>query len=100
MKSSGAIWNHKCSFNIRYMKCQPCLAYFDLWMRDRVDNYEYIAVMVDYLLVFRSESYLIVDTPKRMIYCGLNGVGELEYYSGADISLYKSVKCWTLSVNK
>ena len=82
------------------MKCQPCLADFDLWMRDREDNYEYIAVMVDYLLVFRSEYDLIVNTPKRIIYCELNGVGGLEYYSVADISLDKAVKLWNLSVNK
>ena len=41
--------------NLRGMGFRPCKAYPDLWMRRKADYYEYVAVMVDDLLVFSQE---------------------------------------------
>ena len=51
-------------------------------MRDCKDHYEYIAVMVDDILVFSKESESIIE-PK--------------YNSVADIAYDKSRQCWTMS---
>ena len=49
---------------LRDMGFRPCEAYPDLWMRMRrrkADCYEYVAVMVDDLLVFSQEPELIME---------------------------------------
>ena len=52
LKLSGATWHQKFSDNLRDMGFRPCHADSDLWMRDRGDHYEYIAAIVDDLLIF------------------------------------------------
>ena len=41
--------------NLRGMGFRPCKADPNLWMRRKADYYEYVAVMVDDLLVFSQE---------------------------------------------
>ena len=43
------------------MGFRPCKAYPDLWMRRKANYYEYVAVMVDDLLVFSREPELIIE---------------------------------------
>ncbi len=52
LKASGAMWHQKFSDSLRDMGFRPCHADSDLWMRDRGDHYEYIAAIVDDLLIF------------------------------------------------
>lgn len=96
LKSSGAMWHQKLSDNLRDMGFRPCHADFDLWMRDRGDHYEYIAVMVDDLLIFSKEPLLIIEPLQKIWGYSLKGVGSPEYYSGADIEWDKERQCWTL----
>ena len=91
------MWHHKFSDNITYLGFSPCYAYFKLWMQDRGDHYEYIDVMVDYLLIFRKEPGLIVKSLQEIWGYDLKGVGEPEYYSRADIEYGKDKKFWTVS---
>ena len=46
---------------LRDMGFRPCEAYPDLWMRRKANYYEYVAVMVDDLLVFSQEPELIME---------------------------------------
>jgi len=61
LKSSVAMWHHKFSDNLRDMGFRPCHADIDIWVRDRGDHYEYIAVMVDGLSIFSKEPLSIID---------------------------------------
>ena len=97
LKSSGAIWHQKFSDNLRKMGFRPCRADFDLWMRDRGDYYEYIAVMVDDLLIFSKKPDEIIEPLKAIWKYELKGVGEPEYNSGEDLELNEDRKCWTVS---
>ena len=45
----------KLADNLRSMGFRPCKADPNLWMRRKADYYEYVAVMVDDLLVFSQE---------------------------------------------
>jgi len=65
-------------------------------MRDRGDYYEYIAVMVDDLLIFSKEPLSIIEALQKLWGYTLKGVGTPEYYSGADIEWDKGRQCWTL----
>jgi len=47
--------NMKLADNLRSMGFRPCKADPNLWMRRKADYYEYVAVMVDDLLVFSQE---------------------------------------------
>jgi len=61
LKSSGAMWHQKLSDNLRDMGFRFCHADSDLWMRDRGDHYEYIAAIVDDLLIFSNECLSIIE---------------------------------------
>ena len=78
------------------MRFRPCHADFDLWMRDRGDHQEYIAVMVDDLLIFSKEPLLTIEPLQKIWGYTLKGVRTPEYYSGADIEWDKERPCWTL----
>ena len=70
-----AMWHQKFSDNLRDMGFRFCHADSDLWMRDRGDHYEYIAVMVDDLLIFSKEPLSIIEPLKKIWGYTLNGVG-------------------------
>ena len=96
LKSSGAMWHQKFSDNLRDMGFRPCHVDFDLWMRDRGDHYEYIAVMVDDHLIFSKEPLSIIEPLQKIWSCTLKGVETPENNSGADIEWDKCCQCWTL----
>ena len=80
------MWHQTFSDNLRIMDFKQCKADYDLWIRDCKDHYEYIAVMVDDILVFSKEPESIIKYIKDIYGYELNGVGSPEYYSGADIT--------------
>ena len=66
------------------MGFRPCKAYPDLWMRSKANYYEYVAVMVDDLLVFSREPELIIEpiidhAASYLFNYDLNGAGQDEY---------------------
>ena len=86
LKSSGAMWHLKLADNLREMGFTPCQADCDFWYRPVGNHYEYIAVIVDDLLIFSQDPEAIIKTLENNYKYKLSGVGVPEYYNGADIS--------------
>lgn len=82
LESSAAIFHETLSSTLRDMNFTPYRADHDLWMRDKGDHWEYIAIYVDDLLGFSKEPMKIIDTIKKTY--DLRGVGTPEYYLGGD----------------
>ena len=62
---------------------QTKLADTDLWMHDRGDYYEFVAVLVDDLLAFAREPDKVIEPLQKVFMYELKGLGTPEYYSGA-----------------
>ncbi|MEM7375710.1 MAG: reverse transcriptase domain-containing protein, partial [Bacteroidota bacterium] len=86
LKSSGAMWHRKLADNMREMGFKPCQADHDFWIRDKGDHHEYIAIIVDDLLIFSRDAMSILNTMKKDYGYIFKGVGTPEYYNGADFS--------------
>ena len=86
LKSSGAMWHQKLADNLREMGYTPCEADYDFWIRGRDDHYEYVAVIVDDLLVFSRKPEETIGLLQQIYKYTLTGVGSPEYYNGADIT--------------
>ena len=94
LKLSGAMWHQKLADSLYAMGFKPSKAHYDLWMRKMEDHYEYVAVLVDDLLIFSKNPSGILH-PLRDIYgYELKGVGQPEYYCGADLRWNENDKCW------
>lgn len=85
LKLSSAMWHQMLSDTLREMGFVRSKADYDLWMRKREDHYEYIAVIVDDLLIFSKNPEEIIEPLQEIYGFELKGVGEPEYYSGADV---------------
>jgi hypothetical protein len=79
LKTSGGQWHHKLADNISDMGFLPCQADFNFWIRRVEDHYEYIAVIVDDLLIFSTHPEMIITALKSVQGYTLNGVGIPEY---------------------
>ena len=97
LKTSGARWHQKLAENLREMGFRPCQADYDFWIRKRSNHYDYIAVMVDDLLIFSLEPKTILKPLQEIYGYGLKGVGSPQFYSGADIFHNEKTKMWELS---
>ena len=51
LKTSGAMWHQRIADSLRRMGFRSCKDDTDLWKREMKDHYEYVAVIVDDLLV-------------------------------------------------
>jgi hypothetical protein len=45
LKSSGAMWHHQLTDNLRNVGYRPTQADYDCWIQDVGDHYEYVAVI-------------------------------------------------------
>jgi hypothetical protein len=97
LKSSGAMWHAKLAENLRDMGYRPTKADYDCWIRERGDHYEYVAVIVDDLLVFSHEPNTVIQPLQEIYGYTLKGVGVPEYYNGADVEYNEKTKCWSMS---
>ena len=88
LQSSAARFHDKLASSLRKMNFKPCKADYDLWIRDKGDHYEYLAVYVDDLLVFSRDPMSIIETIRNEY--DLKGVGIPEYYLGGDIDMMTS----------
>jgi hypothetical protein len=97
LKSSGAMWHLQLADNLRDMGYRPTKADYDCWIRENEDHYEYVAVIVDDLLVFSREPNTVIQPLKEIYGYTLKGVGIPEYYNGADIGYNETTKNWSMS---
>ena len=98
LKSSGAMWHRKFAENLRDMGFLPMRADPDFHLRQTENGeYEYIAVIVDDLLVFSKKPYDIIDIITKKYKYDLKGIGTPEYYSGADIQYHPRHNTWSMS---
>ena len=96
LKLSSHMWWRKCADSLRKMGFRPSGADYNLWIRQAIDHYEYIAVIVDDLLVFSKEPSLILEPLKDVFNYELKGVGAPEYYSGADMRFNPETGHWEM----
>ena len=75
----------------------PSKADYNLWMRPTDDHYEYIAVIVDDLLIMSKNPETITHTLSEIFGYELKGLGTPEYYSGADMDYHQDTNCWSMS---
>jgi len=66
-------------------------------MREQGDHYEYIAVIVDDLLILSKNPQTIIAALTEIYGYELKGVGTPEYYSGADVEQDKDTGYWKMS---
>ena len=83
LRTSGARFHEHLSAKLRTLCVVPSKADDDLWIRPQADHYEFIATYVDDLLVFSRDPNPIINEIKDDYI--LKGVGEPEYYLGADM---------------
>ena len=57
----------------------------DLWIKDKVDHYEYLATFVDDILVWSKDPMAIMSELKKVYV--LKGVGIPEYYLGGNVEI-------------
>ena len=103
LKSSGAMFHKKLSDDLLSMGFTPSYAHYDLWMRQCANDdksefwYEYVAVIVDDLLIFSRDPETFIHVLRTKFDYELKGVGVPEYYSGADLSYEQDTNCWVMS---
>jgi len=97
LKSARACWHAKLAQKLYDMGFLPSKADYNLWMRPSEDIYEYIAVIVDDLLIMSRYPQTIIHTLSDVYGYELKGVGVPSYYSGANIDLDKETGYWKMS---
>jgi hypothetical protein len=96
---SGNAWHEKFADNLRSMGFKQSKADTDLWIKydPSKNEYEMIAVFVDDILVFSKRPQDIIEPLKNRFKYELKGVGEPEYYNGANICKNPVTGCWEFS---
>jgi len=97
LKSAGASWHAKLADNLCDMGFRPSKADYNLWIRQMEDHYEYVAVIVDDLLIMSKSPETITGTLSELFGYELKGLGTPEYYSGADMEYIPETDSWAMS---
>ena len=84
LKSSGLRWHERFADVLRDMGFFPSRAEPDIWMRDKGDHYEYIAVYVDDLLICSRKCSDIIKSLEVTYSFKLKGTGPISYHLGSD----------------
>ena len=84
LKSSGLRWHERLADVLREMGFFPSRFEPDIWMRDKGDHYEYIAVYVDDLTIVSKRPQDIIDTLINDYKFKLKGTGSIEFLLGCD----------------
>lgn len=84
LKSSGLRWHERFADVLRDIGFIPSRAEPDIWMRDKGDHYEYIAVYVDDLLIASKDPQGIIDVLQDKYEFKLKGTGPLSFHLGCD----------------
>ena len=88
LKSSAAAYHEHLSKVLYSLGFTTSKADSDLWIKDCITHYEYVATWVDDLLISSKEPALIIQQLKETY--ELKGVGTPEYYLGADVEYIKT----------
>ena len=84
LKSSGLRWHERFADVLRSMEFFPSKAEPDIWMRDRGDHYEFIAVYVDDLLIVSKKAMAIIEELEKVHAFKLKGTGTVTFHLGCD----------------
>ena len=84
LKTSRLRWHERFSDVLRDMGFASCPAEPDIWMKDRGDQYEYIAVYCDDLTIVSKNPKAITDALINTYEFKLKGTGPLEFLLGCD----------------
>jgi Reverse transcriptase (RNA-dependent DNA polymerase) len=85
LKSSGKCWHDKLHDVLKDLGFFPSKAEEDIWMRDKGDHYEYLAVYVDDLLIASKDPQAIIDSlTSKPVNFKLKGTGPVIYHLGCD----------------
>jgi len=85
LHSSGLRWSERLADVLRSMGFFPSKAEKDIWMRDKGDHYEHIAVYVDDLMIASRIPEVIVKALIDEHNFKLKGTGPTEFHLGCDI---------------
>ena len=85
LKTSAARWADAIAEILRQIGFSPSYADTEIWMRDKGDHYEYIAVYVDDLIIAAKQPMEIIKELEKVGKYKFKGVGVPEYYLGGDI---------------
>ena len=86
LKSSGLRWHERFADVLRDMGFFPSKAENDIWMRDKGDHYEYIAVYVDDLLIASKNPSDIIKDLEQKYQFKLKGTGTISFHLGCDFA--------------
>ena len=84
LKSSGLHWHEQFADVLRDAGFIPSKAESDIWMRDKGDHWEYIAVYVDDLLIASKDPQAIIDMLEKDYNFKLKGTGPISFHLGCD----------------
>ena len=84
LHSSGLRWSERLADVLREMGFKLSKAERDIWMRDKGDHYEYIAVYVDDLLIVSRDAGAIIKALCEDHKFKLKGTGPIEFHLGCD----------------
>ena len=84
LRSSGLRWHERLDQVLREAGFFPSKAENDIWMRDKGDHYEYIAVYVDDLLICSKDPQAIVTMLTEDNGFKLKGTGPIAFHLGCD----------------
>jgi len=85
LRASGKCWHDKLHDVLRSFGFQPSKIEEDIWMRDKGDHYEYIAVYVDDLMIVsRNPQGIIDELTSDPVNFKLKGTGPLKFHLGCD----------------
>jgi len=84
LHSSGLHWSERLADVLREMGFFVSKAEKDIWMRDKGDHYEYIAVYVDDLLIASKDPDSIIKLLTEKHQFKLKGTGPTEFHLGCD----------------
>ena len=95
LKSSGLRWHERLADVLRSMGFFPSRAENDIWMRDKGDHYEYVAVYVDDLAIASKAPKSITDCLMQEHKFKLKGTGPIAFHLGCDFYRDKDgVQCY------
>ena len=94
LKSSGVRWHERFADVLRKHGFFPSKAERDIWMRNKGDHYEYIAVYVDDLLIASNDPKAITDTLMNAEKFKLKGTGPVTFHLGCDFFREDGVLCY------
>lgn len=84
LRASGVRWRHLCDQRLQELGFFPSKAEPEVYMRDKGDHYEYIAVYVDDLMIASKEPQAIIDALINRFKFKLKGTGPVEFHLGCN----------------